>query len=408
MFKKGEWNNKYLAGSLYAFGVLAAAILFYLGISKLVEVVIWLSSFVTTLKPILNGLLLAYIINPLLMWIEKSLKALLKIKKLQGIKLSPKVIRRLSVSLSWIVILLIVAFMMGFLIPYIMDNMNKINANELIAYVSGWGKWLEELLNLPAKTLSDQFNNSLKNMWEVITKGLKDLSLYVIPFATQLTKWIFNVVVTCIMSVYFLASKETFCAQVKKFLSVFLKTEKLQKMVDVGRELNSTFNNFMFGKFLNSVIVGIICCIGMLILRMPYSILISTIIGIANMIPYFGPFIGAIPSCVILLLESPVQAFLFILLITLLQLLDANILSPKILGDKTGLSGFWVIFAIVLFGKLFGVPGLILGVPIFATFYVFIKRVVEKKLLQKGLPTETSAYLNDRENKQNPESEPPD
>ncbi|GHV29930.1 AI-2E family transporter [Clostridia bacterium] len=408
MLKKGEWNNKYLARSLYAFGVLAAAILFYFGISKLVEIVIWLSSFVKELKPILNGLLLAYILNPLLMWIEKSLKAVLKIKKLQGIKLSSKVIRGLSVSLLWIVIFLIVAFMIVFLIPCIMDNASKINVTELIEYVSGWGKWLEGLLGLPARTLSDQFNNSLKNMLEVMTKSLKDLSPHVVGFVTQLTSGIFNVVVTCIMSVYFLASKETFCAQVKKFLSVFLKIEKLQKMTEVVRELNSTFNNFMFGKFLNSVIVGVICYIGMLICSMPYSVLISTIIGIANMIPYFGPFIGAIPSCAILLLASPFKAFLFLLLIAVLQVSDANILSPKILGDKTGLSGFWVIFAIVLFGNLFGVPGLILGVPIFATFYVFTKRIIEKKLLQKGLPTETSDYLNDRENKQNSESEPLD
>ncbi|MDR2817720.1 MAG: AI-2E family transporter [Oscillospiraceae bacterium] len=404
MLKQGEWNRKYLAGSFYAFGVLAAAILFYFGISKLVEAMMWLSSFMKALKPIFNGLLLAYIVNPLLMWIEKSLKALLKVKKLRNTNLSEKVIRGISVSFSWAVLILIIAFMVVVLIPCITANISKIDINELVEYVSSGGRWLEELLNLPAKTLSDQFNNSLKNMLEVVTKSLRDLSPHVITFATQLTKGIFNVFVTCVVSFYFLYSKEVFCAQAKKFLSAFLKTEKLQKMVEIVRELNSTFNSFMFGKFLNSVVVGIVCYVGMLILRIPYSVLISTIIGIANMIPYFGPLIGAVPSCIILLLVSPLKALLFIALIIVLQISDANILSPKILGDKTGLTGFWVIFAIILFGDLFGIIGMILGVPIFATFYVFTKRLVEKKLLQKGLPTETSDYLNRRGNEQSSET----
>ena len=180
----------------------------------------------------------------------------------------------------------------------------------------------------------------------------------------------------------------------KKMLSAFVRSEKIDKLFAIGREVNLVFNNFLFGKLLDSLIIGVLCYLGMLPWKIPYAVLISSIVGITNIIPYFGPFIGAVPCTIILLLENPTKALIFTIFILILQQIDGNIIGPKVLGETIGLNSFWVMFSIILFGGLFGVVGMFLGVPIFAAFYVFFKRMIEDKLAKKAMPTETSAYIN--------------
>ncbi|MDR1260710.1 MAG: AI-2E family transporter [Oscillospiraceae bacterium] len=392
---KFHWDSKYFTVSLYAFGVLAGAILFWFGIGEIAKKLTWLGEILRILQPVFNGLILAYIINPVLIGLEKLLKKILWQKKLPLIKNTNVLIRGLAVFFSWFIIITACIFMIAVLIPCINANLVKIssNSNKLIADVNNWMAHIEHSLNLETGTLSTQVSSTLQKWQITITDNLQHLLPQLLNFTKQIGVKIANIFVACVISIYVLFHKERFCAQVKKLLSAYLKIERVKKLNEIVLELNSIFNSFMFGKFLNSIIIGSLCYIGMLILRLPYSVFISVTIGISNIIPYFGPFIGAIPSCLILMLESPIKAFTFSIFIIFLQQFDSSIIGPKILGDKTGLTGFWVLFAIILFGGLFGIIGMVLGVPIFATFYVFIKRIIERKLTQKGLSPETTAYL---------------
>ena len=201
-----------------------------------------------------------------------------------------------------------------------------------------------------------------------------------------------NLLIGIIIAVYVLNSKELFAAQAKKLLYSVVKVPQANLIIDNIRFTHRVFGGFINGKLLDSLIIGVICFVGMSILKLPYSMLISVIIGVTNIIPFFGPFIGAIPSTFLILLINPMQALYFLIFVFALQQFDGNILGPKILGDSTGLSSFWVMFAILLFGGLFGFVGMVLGVPLFAVFYSFVSGMVCRSLRKKVLPEKTSAY----------------
>ena len=198
-----------------------------------------------------------------------------------------------------------------------------------------------------------------------------------------------------IISIYLLATKEVFAGQAKKGLYAFFERESANTIIRNLRFTHNTFIGFLSGKILDSIIIGILCFIGTSILRLPYAALVSVIIGVTNIIPFFGPFLGAIPSTILIFIVDPMHPLncvYFVLFVLFLQQVDGNIIGPKILGSSTGLTGFWVIFAITLFGGLFGVPGMIIGVPLFAVIYAGIRAVFNNKLIKKNLPIESKQY----------------
>lgn len=201
-----------------------------------------------------------------------------------------------------------------------------------------------------------------------------------------------NMAIGVIVCVYFLNSKELFRAQIRKLILAVCSREKSDRIFEFAYYSNRTFGGFINGKLIDSLIIGILCFILMTIFRLPYAVLVSAIVGVTNIIPFFGPFIGAVPSVIIICFESPVQAVYFLILILALQQFDGNILGPKILGGTTGLASFWVLFAILLGGGLFGFVGMILGVPVFAVIYYYAGRYIKTRLKRKHLPTETSEY----------------
>ena len=201
-----------------------------------------------------------------------------------------------------------------------------------------------------------------------------------------------NILVGVIAAVYFLLSKEKFKAEFKKMITAVFRRDHAEEIFHFGNFMNRTFGGFINGKIIDSIIIGFICYALMLILGLPYAELCSVIVGVTNIIPFFGPFIGAIPCSVIICVVSPIKAGIFILMIFGLQQFDGNILGPKILGETTGLASFWVMFSIILFGGLFGFVGMIIGVPTFAVIYAYTKRFIEKRLRMKGLPEETAEY----------------
>lgn len=397
---KFEWNKKYFIISIYAFGVLSAAILFYFGASKLIEnLLTGVSLIFNILKPIFYGLLVAYVMNPVIKVLEKLLKRFCDSQAAKKIKIkepSKTTLRGLSIGFAWLIVLALLTFMISVIIPCINTNIIKISANSDI-YFQNFNKGvtkLERIMQYPQGALVNQINSLIQNIEGIIAKSAQHVLPHIFNLTKQITTGVINAFIAIIVSIYFLFSKELFCAQMKKMLSAFVKDEKIEKLFASGREVNLVFNNFLFGKLLDSLIVGILCYLGMLPWKIPYAVLISSIVGITNIIPYFGPFIGAVPCIIILLLENPTKALIFTIFILILQQIDGNIIGPKVLGETIGLNSFWVMFSIILFGGLFGVVGMFLGVPIFAAFYVFFKRLIEGKLAKKAMPTETSAYMN--------------
>ena len=203
-----------------------------------------------------------------------------------------------------------------------------------------------------------------------------------------------NVVVSIIVTIYLLLDWERYLAQCKKLFYAVSKNPRVNNAVsDALRQTNQIFSGFISGKLLDSLIVGIICFICLSIMKMPYAMLISVIVGVTNIIPMFGPFIGAIPSAFLILLVSPTKCIAFLIFIVVLQQVDGNIIGPRILGNSTGLSALYVTVAMLLFGKLLGFLGMIIGVPLFATIYYIVKRLAEHSLKKQKLPVETAEYI---------------
>ena len=201
-----------------------------------------------------------------------------------------------------------------------------------------------------------------------------------------------DLIIGMIIAIYFLYSKEKFAAQGKKVTYALFSHHNGDIIVKNARYAHRVFGGFITGKIIDSAIVGGLCFIAMTIFQFPYPPLISVIIGVANVIPFFGPYIGAIPSILLILLVDPLQALYFLIFILVLQQIEGNIIAPKVLGEATGLTGFWVIFAIVVFGGTMGFVGLIIGVPAFAVIYTWIKNWITRRLQKKHMPTETVAY----------------
>ena len=204
---------------------------------------------------------------------------------------------------------------------------------------------------------------------------------------------LWNIILGIIISIYMLIDKEKLCALIKKITYATFSKEWTLKLIDLTRRTNDTFGKFIIGKIIDSTIIGILTFIILSIFDMPYTILISVIIGITNIIPFFGPFFGAIPSFVIIMFVSFPKAIWFLIIILIIQQLDGNIIGPKILGDSIGISAFWILFSLLIAGKVLGLTGMIIGVPLFAVVYSVIKEIVESNLKKKGLPIDTKDYV---------------
>ena len=202
-----------------------------------------------------------------------------------------------------------------------------------------------------------------------------------------------DLLIALIVSVYLLARKDIFAAQGKKIVYSLFRTDVADLMIGEARNAYKIMSGFINGKLLDSLLIGIICLVCCNILKFPYPALIAVIVGVTNIIPFFGPFIGAIPCGLLIFLVNPLQAVYFAIFILVLQQFDGNILGAKILGDSTGLASFWVLFSILLFGGLFGFGGMVLGVPVFAMFYSVVSRLVSYGLRSRGLPQETEDYM---------------
>lgn len=262
----------------------------------------------------------------------------------------------------------------------VMDSFDHIQKEQ-----SPVGAIVENILNHASENIQNWIQTDLLRQMNVLMTNITTGAINVLSE-------VFNFLVGCIVSVYMLFGKETFSAQIKKMLYAGMQVERANMVLHITRKSNEIFGGFIIGKIIDSAIIGVLCFIGITILDMPYILLVSVIVGVTNVIPFFGPYIGAIPSTILIALADPLKGLYFLIFIIALQQLDGNVIGPKILGNSTGLSAFWVVFSILLGGGLFGFIGMIIGVPTFAVIYYIVKMVVEEKLKKKKLPPDTEHY----------------
>ncbi len=388
---KIEWNRKYTTIAVYAVLVVIASLVCYNILHNFNSYKTAFRKLIDILLPVIYGFSIAFILDPVTNFFEKKV-----LPKISRGKISPKWNKGLSVLLTYLVAILVIGIFLSVVIPQVTASIAGIVSNLSVYWgrVSEWINGLFEMLpkeELFQETL-DKINESAKAILETFYNWLSTSLPLVFNVTKNLTTGLTNLVLGIIISVYFLVGKERFFAQIKKFLYALLPKDLVGRLIDITHTSNRIFSGFISGKILDSLIIGILCFVGMSIFRMPMAMLVSVIVGVTNIIPYFGPFIGAIPSALIVFLVDPIKALWFVVFVVCLQQFDGNILGPRILGDSIGMPAFWVVFSILLFGGYLGVLGMFIGVPTFAVIYSIFKLWTEGRLSRKNLPVDTKSY----------------
>lgn len=394
--KKNSKFRQYLNRGMSAFVVVVMSILFYYLLFRFEMVSNLFKEITVILRPIIAGLVIAYLLNPIVKKVDKKLLPVME-KKMQPEK-AKKTTRTIGISISLLFLILLVYALCAMMLPELYRSIRNLvyslprqinNAIDTISEI--------ELNGMVANTILNDFveqGNEMFQTWfrqDMMTQ-INDLMSGVTLGVVNIFSAVFDILIGLIVSVYVLMSKDSFSAHCKKMTYAFLPTEKANLLLHITTKSNEMFSGFIIGKIIDSAIIGVICFVGLSLLDMPYTLLVSVIVGVTNVIPFFGPFIGAIPSSILILLADPIKGLYFIGFVLLLQQLDGNVIGPKILGNSTGLSSFWVIFAILFCGGLFGVPGMIFGVPLFAVIIYIIEMITAEKLKEKKLPMEVEAY----------------
>lgn len=350
------------------------------------------------LQPITFGLVIAYLINPIMKFFEKHLLHFLE-PRVQKEKKCKKIARSIATGGAVVVFVLIVILLFAMMIPQLISSISGM-VNSLPKQVDSFIDWFNGLTNSDNEIIQSLETNMM-DMVTYLENWVKDsflpnIQTYITSITSgviNMVKVLMNAVIGLIVSVYVLMTKEKFIGQSKKIVYAIFKPVRGNVIIDTFRKSNEIFGGFISGKLLDSAIIGVLCYICLLIMKMPYTLLVSVFVGLTNIIPFFGPFIGAIPSVIIIALADPIKGIYFLIFIFILQQVDGNIIGPKILGDSTGLSAFWVMFSILIGGGLFGFLGMLLGVPVFAMIYYIIRRLVNHSIRKKNLTTVTEAYV---------------
>ena len=378
------------------FFVIAAGIAFYFALLRLPDIsgVFWKA--VNVLKPILYGMLFAFVLNPLVKEFDRFFQP--KFEKKFNKKRAATLSRSCGIIISMVLLILIVTAILNLLIPELYKSIRSLvytvpnQLNDLMRKLeeihtdnSNLGKLIQTLIEQGTESVQSWLKNNLlkrtNEFMSLITSGLID-------FVGE----IFNAIIGLIVSVYMLFSKERFSKQSKKLTYSLFKSHHANIILHITQKANEIFGGFLVGKIVDSAIIGFLCFFVLSLLNMPYTLLVSVIVGVTNVIPFFGPYIGGIPSAILILLVSPSKGITFIIFILILQQIDGNFIGPKILGNSTGLSSFWVIFAILLGGGMFGFPGMLLGVPTFAVIYYIATLIINSRLQRKNLPESSDYY----------------
>ena len=405
----------YIRAGITAFIVICISTIFFFTMAHMQSVTEKVALIKRILRPIAIGLIIAFLLLPIHNRIyrflcehtgkkEKSLRVLSWLKGL-------------SITLSLIFAFVVLYVLLALMVPQVYLSIVGL-IQSIPEYINTIEKWVMSFLednpelqkmflssvNPAALTLEQWLNNQIIPNLESLSDTLEWLKTSLLPNITgvisnvssvlfQAARWLMDAFIGVIVSVYLLASKDVFAAQTKKIVYSIFPTRWGDLLVEETRNAYRIMSGFINGKLVDSLIIGMITFVCCTIFEFPYTALIAMIIGVTNIIPFFGPFIGAIPSALLILLVDPMKFLYFCIFVFVLQQFDGNILGPKILGETTGLASFWVLFSILLFGGVFGFAGMVLGVPVFAIFYSVMKRLVNRGLQKKNLSIETDEYM---------------
>lgn len=395
--KNDEWLHLLRIG-LMIFVTFVCCILFFFILFKFQGFASIWGKLMTALTPIIIGLVLAYLMNPIMKFIEQYCLKFLETNRANNEK-NAKWARGIAIVGAVIILLAIIAALIAAIVPSLITSISTL-INTLPSNVEAFVD----------KIQSGNFGNTevTKTISEVITSFtdkiedwaqttlLPQAQKYVVQITggvISVVRGVLNFIIGIIVMIYVMAIQETLTGQAKKVVYAAFNPARGNVIIKVVRKANDIFGGFITGKILDSLIIGLICYIGCVIMRIPSAMLVAVIVGVTNIIPVFGPFIGAIPSVFLVIIQSPIHALYLVIFIIVLQQVDGNIIGPKILGSSTGLSTFWVMFAILLGSGLFGFTGMLLGVPVFGVFYYIIKEIVNYVLKKKNLSTKTKEYI---------------
>ena len=361
---------------------------FYL-ITNLSAVSNFFSGILSVFSPIILGAAIAYMLNPVLRLFEFKIFKKMKNKKL---------CRSLSLILTYVVAILVIVAILFLIIPQLIDSIGDLSS-KFGEYMESTAAFIDSLIDrfadngeeAPAFDVA-KLKDSIISFFSSSGNLLSSVGTYAVDFAKALVLGVKNVLVGLFISIYILISKENLQAQTRRISAAIFKPNQRRQIFRYFRIANRAFGNFFIGKIIDSIIIGIITFIALLVLKIPYAILVATIVTITNVIPFFGPIIGAIPSAFIIFIANPQKALVFLILIIVIQLLDGNVIGPAILGESTGISSLGVIVSVTIMGSYFGVVGMIIAVPVFATVTTIVNEVVERNLKSKEMPHTIEDY----------------
>lgn len=390
--------RQYLTVALLTFGTVCCCILFFFMVYRYHGFASFWRKLVWIVQPITIGVILAYLLNPVVRFIEAYVVKFL-IPRVKNKRRARKAGRGVGVAGALLFLAVILILLFSVIVPSVsrsIQNMITVfpsEINNLIEWIEEFSKGdseLAEMVSEGIETASTMFQTYVQ------TELLPQAKVYLASITNGViygVKLLTNVLVGVIVSVYVLMSKETFAGQAKKIIYAILKPERGNIVITTVRKSNEIFGGFISGKLLDSAIIGVLAYIVLAIMKMPDTMLLAVIIGVTNVIPFFGPFIGAVPSFIIVVLQNPVQGLYFLIFIFILQQIDGNIIGPKILGDSTGITPFWVVTSILIFGGLWGFPGMLLGVPVMAVLQYIVRNLLDYALKKRGLVSDTASYV---------------
>lgn len=379
-------KKRYWRIGLTIFVSLAAVVAFYFIILRYQGIKSYLDMISLALQPVMVGIVIAYVLCPVAKFLERQFR--------RGKRLS-RVARPLSVLFTLIFAIGILGLFCALILPQVADSirslvvdlpgMLEVQLARLDSYLETDSEAAATVMQMITSVETFLMAWIKENMFETVS----NVAVSVLSIGSAIV----NLVVSVVVTVYLLLDRERYLGQCKKLFYAVSHNKRFNRVImEVVHQADQIFSGFISGKLLDSLIVGIICFVSLSVLKMPYALLVSVIVGVTNIIPMFGPFIGAIPSAFLILLVSPPKCIVFLIFIIILQQLDGNVIGPRILGNSTGLSALYVTVAMLLFGKLMGFVGMIVGVPLFATLYYIVKRLAEYSLKRQGMPMSTAEY----------------
>lgn len=391
-----SWKHYFSIG-FTAFLTVAACISFYFMLYRWTEISSFLDTLSSSAQPITIGLVLTYLLMPVKNFVEKPVLEWLVTKKVEEVK-AKKIARGIGITGALIFLFVVIAILIAMMVPALITSVVGL-IESMPSYIESFVKWIED--SGIDSTLAALVGTTITNIIAELQNWAKtELLPLAQQYLTQITsgvlsvfKTVLNFLIGIIIVVYVMSIQETLLGQGKKIIYALFPAKKGNVIIKTIRKSNEIFGGFVIGKIIDSAIIGLIAYIGCMILKMPSAFLVAFIIGVTNIIPFFGPFIGAVPSVLLVLIQSPIHGLYLIIFVLLLQQVDGNIIGPKILGDKTGLASFWVLTSILIAGGLFGFFGMVLGVPVFAVIYYIWQQYIKYRMKNRNLSSKTEDYV---------------